>query len=164
MAGYGGYGYGYGDVMGRTEERIRFRPTPQQILLPMLPALVVFGSQLLLLLTEHDDGFGRTMREVLLVLIPVVFLAALPLNLWAGVTLTPTEVLVHSIRRRTIPLSDIRGINIEARMGVKTVVITDLHGRRTRLRAPLHGFLSPDSHFEQKFHTIGQWWLAHRGN
>jgi hypothetical protein len=54
-------------------------------------------------------------------------------------------------------------VQIESLFGSRTVVIYEAGGRRTRLRAPITGFLSWDRRFEEKFHTIGRWWLDHRG-
>ena len=58
---------------------------------------------------------------------------------------------------------DIQAIQPESLLGTTTIVLCEANGRRTRLRAPSTGFLAWDRHFEQKFHTIGTWWLTHRG-
>jgi hypothetical protein len=80
-----------------------------------------------------------------------------------GVTLTPSSARVHNLRRRDIPWSAVQAITIEKYLTARTIVLYDATGRRTRLRAPVTGFLAWDQQFEEKFHTIGQWWLAHRG-
>ncbi|MHB9860539.1 hypothetical protein [Streptomyces sp. YIM S03343] len=80
-----------------------------------------------------------------------------------GITLTPSAAIVRRVRKRTIPWSNVQAIQVESYAGSRTVVIYEAGGRRTRLRAPITGFLSWDRGFEEKFHTIGRWWLAHRG-
>ncbi|MEV0090124.1 hypothetical protein [Streptomyces sp. NPDC050738] len=160
MAGYGQFTGG--DTQGDTDS-IRFRPTNQQILLPALILAAILASQSLLLLAPHGTGLLTTLRQILIPVLAAVLVLTVALNLWVGVTLTPSAILVHSFRRRVIPLSDIRGIDIKTTLGTRTVMITEVSGRRTRLQAPVAGGLAPDRRFEEKFHTIGQWWLAHRG-
>jgi hypothetical protein len=78
-------------------------------------------------------------------------------------TLTPYEVIAwHGLRRRRIPWDDVAYIEIQKRFGSRVIAIYQANGRRTRLRAPITGFLSWDKQFEEKFHTIGRWWLEHR--
>ncbi|WP_329165598.1 hypothetical protein OHB49_38895 [Streptomyces sp. NBC_01717] len=145
-------------------ERIRYRLTFFQRALPLLPA-VVLG--VVIEITEILDG----MRDD-----PFSFGAGNPLRLWIamtllavivfprhGITLTPSAAVVHNLRRRIIPWSDVQGVHIESYLGQRTVVIYEASGRRTRLRAPVTGVLSWDRRFEEKFHTIGRWWLAQRG-
>ena len=79
-----------------------------------------------------------------------------------GITLTPTEARVHGVRRRTIRWSDVRAVTTEKKLGTRYVILHQAD-RRTRLRAPITGFLITDRDFDAKYHTIGQWWLAHRG-
>ncbi|MET4641520.1 hypothetical protein ABID95_001241 [Streptomyces atratus] len=59
--------------------------------------------------------------------------------------------------------SNVQAIRIERFQGAQIVVIYEAGGRRTRLRAPITGFLCWDRGFEEKFDTIGRWWLDHRG-
>ena len=80
-----------------------------------------------------------------------------------GITLTPSAAVVHNVRRRTIPWSDIQAVQRQSTMGVRTIVLHEANGRSTELRAPTTGFLSWDSRFEKKFHTIETWWQTHRG-
>lgn len=140
---------------------VRYRLTVLQRLLPVLPGFVfVVPSQVLLWL---DGGsLASTVVPVLLiwgVLLPLVQITSRR----SGVTLTPTAAVVHNLRRRTIPWADVQAIRIESVLGSRTVVIYEAGGRHTRLRAPMSGFLSWDRGFEEKFHTIGRWWLQHRG-
>ncbi|MEU3982227.1 hypothetical protein AB0F77_19350 [Streptomyces sp. NPDC026672] len=140
-------------------ERIRYRLTRLQRLSPALPSIVIVPTfQVLIWL---DGGpFGPLLVPGLLVwgVLPVLITLA-PF----GVTLTPSVAIVHNLRRRTIPWSDVQAIQIEPFFGSRTVVIYEAGSRCTRLRAPITGFLSWDRSFEEKFHTIGRWWLEHRG-
>ncbi|WP_406434502.1 hypothetical protein [Streptomyces sp. NBC_01589] len=70
---------------------------------------------------------------------------------------------MHSLRRRTIQWSNVQAIRVERVQALQTVVIYEAGGRRTRLRAPITGFLNWDREFEEKFRTIGRWWLDYRG-
>ncbi|MFC8260737.1 hypothetical protein ACFUNF_24770 [Streptomyces sp. NPDC057291] len=94
--------------------------------------------------------------------------AALPLVLliigqYLGVTLTESTAIVHSLRRRTIQWSNVQAIRVERFQRTQIVVIYEAGGRRTRLQAPITGFLCWDREFEEKFRTIDRWWLDHRG-
>ncbi|MDQ0762213.1 hypothetical protein [Streptomyces canus] len=104
--------------------------------------------------TEVAETFGMW------AVMPFVLLIA---GRYFGVTLTQSTAVVHNLRRRTIQWADIQAILIEPFQGTRTVVIYEADGRRTRLRAPITGFLSWDSGFDEKFQTIGTWWLEHRG-
>ncbi|MFD4503304.1 hypothetical protein [Streptomyces sp. NPDC058457] len=140
-------------------ERIRYRLTPLQSLPSVAPAIIITAVQVLFWL---DDGpFGPVIASLLMwgVLLPVVLVTSRRL----GVTLTPSAAIVHNLRRRTVPWSNVQAIQIESLLGSRTVVIYEAGGRCTRLRAPITGFLSWDRSFEEKFHTIGRWWLDHRG-
>lgn len=139
-------------------ERIRYRLTRLQRLLPVAPSIVmVTAFQALLWL---DGGpFGPVLVTGLLMwgVLPMVVLALTPF----GVTLTPSAAIVHNLRRRTIPWSNVQAIQIESLLGSRTIVIYEGGGRRTRLRAPITGFPIWDRSFEEKFDTIGRWWLDH---
>ncbi len=140
-------------------ESVRYRLTRRQRLLTAVPAIVVMAFQVLFWL---DGGpFGPVLVSLLMwaVLLPVAPITAR----YFGVTLTPSAAVVHNLRRRTIPWSNVQAVQIEHLLGSRTVVIYEAGGRRTRLRAPITGFLSWDRSFEEKFHTIGRWWLYHRG-
>lgn len=141
---------------GLAPERIRYRLTHLQRLLPVLPAIVGMAPfQILIWL----DG-GRVGPPLAAALLPFVLLIA---SRPFGVTLTQSAAVVHNLARRTIPWADVQAIQIESSLGTRTVVIYEASGRRTRLRAPITGFLSWDRTFEEKFHPIGRWWLDHRG-
>jgi hypothetical protein len=142
-------------------DRVRFRLTWYQPLLPFLPVTAMAAVAGIV-----ETGFFHT---------PAVVAFGYPTGMWLamplaalmsvsfGVTLTPSEAVVHNLRRRTIRWADVQGIWVESSMGARRIVIREANGRLTRLRAPVTGFLSWDSGFEEKFHTIGEWWLRHRG-
>ncbi|WP_406402726.1 hypothetical protein OH805_26040 [Streptomyces sp. NBC_00879] len=92
-----------------------------------------------------------------------MLLVLLILGQYFGVTLTESTAIVHGLRRRTIQWSNVQAVRVERFQGVQTVVIYEAGGRRTRLRAPITGFLTWDHGFEEKFGTVGRWWLDHRG-
>ncbi|MFJ5900631.1 hypothetical protein ACIQFZ_35655 [Streptomyces sp. NPDC093064] len=142
-------------------ERIRYRLTRLQRVLPVLPMiLVLMAFQVLFWL--DGDPFGPVLVSGLLdgVILPFVMLI---ISRPFGVTLTQSAAIVHNLRRRTIPWSNVQAIRMGSLFGSRTVVIYEAGGRGTRLRAPITGFLSWDRRFEEKFHTIGRWWLDHRG-
>ncbi|MFI6335947.1 hypothetical protein [Streptomyces sp. NPDC050535] len=138
----------------------RYRVTVWQRVLPVVPsflATAVFGSQL----------WTGGMYSGGLIAVSVVWAAALVLGgalpSYFGITLTPAAAVVHNLRRRTIPWSDVQAIGVEPLLGTRTVVIHEVSGRRTRLRAPITGFLAWDRGFEEKVDVIGRWWWEHRG-
>ncbi|MFE7712274.1 hypothetical protein ACFU6I_42485 [Streptomyces sp. NPDC057486] len=141
---------------GLPPECIRYRLTPLQRLLPMLPAAVIMPA---FQVSIWLDG-GPVGPPLTSVVLPFVLLIALrPF----GITLTQSAAVVHNLTRRTIPWADVQAIQVESFFGARTVVIYEAGGRRTRLRAPITGFLNWDRTFEEKFHVIGRWWLYHRG-
>jgi hypothetical protein len=143
-------------------ECVRYRLTRLQRVLPVLPGIVVvMAFQVLFWLDGGPLGPVLVSALFMAVALPfVVLITSRPF----GVTLTPSAAIVHNLRRRTIPWSNVQAIQIESLRGSRTVVIYEAGGRCTRLRAPIAGFLSWDRSFEEKFHTIGRWWLNHRGS
>lgn len=137
-------------------ERIRYRLTPLQCLLSMLPGIIVVTGQGLLWLDGGPSGPYLVSGLLVWCVLPIA-------SRLFGVTLTPSAAIVHNLRRRTIPWSSVQAIQIESLFGSRTVVIYEAGGRRTRLRAPITAPLNWDRSFEEKFHTIGRWWLDHRG-
>ncbi|MFF5147427.1 hypothetical protein ACFY6U_48250 [Streptomyces sp. NPDC013157] len=143
------------------QERVRYRLTTSQRLLPVLPGFTVALTPQVPLLLDRQSFDPVIIPGLVIwgVLLPLVLLASRSF----GVTLTPSEAIAHNLRRRTIRWSNVQAVQIESLLGSRTVVIYEVGGRRTRLRAPTTGFLSWDRSFEEKFHTIGRWWLDHRG-
>ncbi|MEV5956660.1 hypothetical protein AB0M11_23300 [Streptomyces sp. NPDC051987] len=141
-------------------EGVRYRSTLGQRLLPVIPAGVALAFQLLL---WWDGGSIDPLIGSGLVIWGVLVPLSVLTSRSFGVTLTPTAAVVHNFRRRTIPWSDVQAVQMESYAGSRIVVLYEAGGRATRLRAPSTGFLSWDRGFEEKFHTIGRWWLDHRG-
>ncbi|KOU59478.1 hypothetical protein ADK57_33230 [Streptomyces sp. MMG1533] len=142
-------------------QRMRYRCTRLQRVLPVLPLLVVVvGTRVFewmawrLTGSEMAESLG-TWGAMLLVL--------LILGQYFGVTLTESTAVVHSLRLRTIQWSNVQAIRVERFRGAQIVVIYEAGGRRTRLRAPITGFLCRDHEFGEKFRAIDRWWLDHRG-
>lgn len=141
-------------------ERVRYRLTPFQRVLPMLPTLVVVVPWQIFFWWDGGRIGPLLLTGLLGVVLPLLsLLTSRPF----GITLTPTAAVVHNIRRRTIPWTDVQAVRVEPYAGTRTVVIYEAGGRLTRLRAPITGVLAWDRGFEEKFHTIGRWWLDHRG-
>ncbi|OIJ63338.1 hypothetical protein [Streptomyces mangrovisoli] len=141
-------------------ERVRFRLTFLQNVVPILPSLIGFT-----LYSTAWWGDGASVPPYLVGMVFWAVLACLGLlvSRGFGVTLTPSEAVVHGLHRRTVRWADVQAVRIESFAGSRTVVLYEAGGRTTRLRAPISGFLNWDRRFEEKFHTIGRWWLEHRG-
>lgn len=136
-----------------TDRPVRYRLTIWQ-LLPyfLLCALILSDEAFFTFFTDAWPALPVT-------LVPAA--ALICLTRWFGVTLTPDEAIVHNLRRRRIAWRDVRTVQIERFSGTRIVVLYEANGRRTRLRAPMAGFLNRDNSFEEKFHVIGQWWVRH---
>lgn len=144
---------------------VRYRLTPSQHVLGLLFSTAFMVPGILIWATDKSGSRPAGLG-------PGAFIALWVVSLWVvsvaltssvGITLTPTAAVVHTLRRRNIPWCDVRAVRIENVMGTRTVVICEANGRSTRLRAPVSGFPRWDRRFEEKFHTIGRWWLDHRG-
>ncbi|MEV0737646.1 hypothetical protein AB0I51_17095 [Streptomyces sp. NPDC050549] len=136
--------------------------TVWQRAIPFLPAFAISAAFFGTSTTEAGTTPPGGLPGLLAFWIALLILTALFPHRF-GITLTPSAAVVHNLRRRTIPWSDIQAVQPESLFGTTTIVLYEANGRRTRLRAPSTGFLARDRHFEEKFHTIGTWWLTHRG-
>lgn len=159
---------GYGVMEGSADsalppERIRYRLTPLQGMLPTLPMAAAGVFIMLVETLEWVNGESSNPGIVPFGLWTALPLVGLIASRLFGVTLTESTAIVHNLRRRTIQWPNVQAIRIEPFQGARTIVIYEAGGRRTRLRAPSTGFLNWDRRFEEKFHTIGRWWLDHRG-
>jgi hypothetical protein len=147
----------------QSPEKLRYRLTALQRMIPGLGAAIgVLGAQVAGWANGEGPPTGHELWDVIRVAV-IVPTALLLLSRTYGVTITPSKVIAHGTTRRTIPLIDIRLIRVENFMGSQTIVIHDVTGRRTRLRAPITGPLHRDREFWVKFHAIGRWWLDHGG-
>ncbi|MDX3352950.1 hypothetical protein PV703_06350 [Streptomyces sp. ME01-24h] len=142
-------------------ERVRFRLTWYQRVMPLLPgAMLVTALEITSsLLSPTSPGPDFAFPAAVWLAVPVGLLGAARF----GVTLTPSAALVHSPRRRTIRWADVQDIRVESSMGVRHVVIREADGRLTPLRAPVTGFMYRDPAFEERIRTLCEWWLRHRG-
>ena len=117
-------------------------------------ALILLG-----LLANPHSSLGRGFTLTLLVVVVTVNQGSLR---YFGVVLTPTEAVVRNWRSRRIALSDVQAVTLEWYLGSRRLVIWTRQGR-VPLRAPVAPLGLLGGHLERSYHTIGQWWLAHRG-
>jgi hypothetical protein len=136
-----------------TEADLRFRPP--------------LGSSVLLLavgvVVAADSGFASPHRLPEALLGVALVAAALWMSTF-GVALTPEFVRVVGVRRRVISWPRVQAVVEVVRYGEHQVKLILADGSDARLRAPstaLGGRRA--AQFDQDFHTIGQWWLDHRG-
>ncbi|MFE1286841.1 hypothetical protein [Streptomyces sp. NPDC058751] len=141
------------------QDGIRFRLGIRQCLLPVTPVFLSLGLNSLNPAGRAAFGPWFLVPWAASALLATVVSVTVPF----GITLTPSAAVVRNLRRRTIPWASVQSVRVEQIMGSRFVALYEADGRRTRLRAPMTGFLQRDRDFEVKFHTIGQWWLAHRG-
>jgi len=142
------------DVVVPGGSRLRFRPS--RAVKASFIAIVAMDVFLAIMSTRRDFWPPMFMGAVLTLEYSYLCFSV-------GITLTADTAIVHSFHRRKIKWADIQCVQIEKYMGNRTIAIYEADGCRTRLRAPVSGFLAPDDRFEEKFHTIGRWWLSHRG-
>ncbi|MFF3415409.1 hypothetical protein ACFYW9_11995 [Streptomyces sp. NPDC002698] len=139
-------------------EEIRFRLGVRQCVPTLLLMTVCVWSGTVL---RAVTGVGRPVFDVWTLVLWIMLVVSVVSPF--GITLTPSAARVRDLRRRTIPWASVQSVRVEQVMGGRVVALYEAGGRRTRLRAPVTGFLQRDRGFEEKFHVIGQWWLAHRG-
>ncbi|WP_063796039.1 hypothetical protein [Peterkaempfera griseoplana] len=139
---------------------IRFRRTLLERTSPMMgPIVMMFLASVAMSATGDHHGIPPAGTAGVL----VAMLVGTLLGRGQGVTLTHHALVVDNVRRRVIPWSGVQGILVDRALGQRTIVVCEAGGRRTRLPAPTGGAFSWDPRFEEKFHTIGRWWLDHRG-
>jgi hypothetical protein len=76
----------------------------------------------------------------------------------AGITLTPSAMIVHGIRRREIAWSQVQSIEFRRRRGGARLILILSGGSSVRLPAPRAGFLLWDSEFGDRALTLYSWW------
>ena len=124
------------------------------------PLLVCLAAPLTAVIWEWDSGRGISFR--LIFGIAVAGLGVVSRFRNPRVRLMPGEMLVRGWSHRSIKWSAIQDIAVERYFGSKTIVVREEDGRTTRLPAPIGG-LYWDPRFNEKFQTISQWWIKHRG-
>jgi hypothetical protein len=135
---------------------VRFRATRRQLLPALIVPLPVLAEQIIFWSLRPRPLAGVLKFDLICC---AVFMLAFGLQLrWYGATLTPSGVLVHSIRRRTVAWHDLAAIRVERLTGTRTPVLYERDGRRTRLRMPATGPLFRDPDFDAKVQLIHDYW------
>lgn len=80
-----------------------------------------------------------------------------------GAVLTPHGLVAKGFTTRHFAWQEIAHVEVSSFMFTKTVRLTLVDGRRTRLRAPVDSWGSRDPEFPAKATTIWQWWAAATG-
>ena len=86
-----------------------------------------------------------------------------------GVDLLPEHALVRCVRRRVVPWRDVQAVVRRPGKRWWLVQLVLDSGKPVTLRAPMllismdFGRTRRVAAYEQDYHRIGQWWLAHRG-
>jgi hypothetical protein len=146
--------------MASSPSSIRLRLTWSQrraFVLSVVGFQVLVWSDALL----NDGRYGGSWRTALA---GVVFCAMAAATWWIGTSLTHRGVVVHAVPTMVIPWDEVREIEVEYQLGIKTVVVhhgTDTR-RRTRLSAPTTGPLGRDDEFQDKVRVMRTFWAAHR--
>lgn len=155
-----------------TPDTVTIKPAPRQRLLPLAVLTVALASQVPHILGHStdpsiDQADANARHFWLYTFAPlyaIVFIVLLlPLQAELGQT---TLVLRRPLRRRRVlHWRNIQCILVDQRGARRRVAVygDDPDARRTFLPAPFTTFLGNDPHFEEKFHLVGQAWLARRG-
>jgi hypothetical protein len=113
---------------------------------------------------RHGARYDGDFYFIAVMIISLVVIPEFLLLAWFGVNLTPTHAVVNSIRRDRVSWGRVQAVVEEPFLGGRRVVLWTDEGRRIPLRAPIVDFTSVGARrFDRDFHTIGQWWLQHRG-
>ena len=80
-----------------------------------------------------------------------------------GVDLTAVFAGVRAFRRRRVPWSQVPAVVRHRRLGTWVVRLILESGELVTLRARTYTWRSNAARYEQEFHSIGECWLAHRG-
>ena len=81
---------------------------------------------------------------------------------WIGTSVSRRGLVVHSVPTMVIPSEEVREIEVEVQLGIRTVVVHHGDRRRTRLSAPTTGLMGRDDDFHDKVHVLRSFWTAHR--
>jgi hypothetical protein len=125
----------------------------------VVPLMVIVAEQIWLGSLQADSA-PAVHFTIIVMLVALLF----GLNCWFGITLTPVMAVVHNVRRRQLPWSEIVAVTQQSYFGSRRVVLWTNDGRRTALRVPIMAFPGLGRRrFDHDYHLIGRWWLAHRG-
>jgi hypothetical protein len=156
-----------------TPETLTIKPSTRQRWLPAVLLTVALATQMPNILRHSTDPsinhLDATWRHFwLLTFAPLYAIALFVLLLPVRVDLGETTLVLHRPlrRRRVLPWRNIQCILVDQRGSRRRVAVygDDPDSRRTILPAPFTTFLGNDPRFEEKFHLVGQAWLARRGD
>ena len=149
-----------GPVPASSPNSVRIRIPREVNVLSALLALLALAFNLVL--GSIDQAYSDRRLAALSIGLGALLVLMIALGMWVGITLTPEGVLVHNIRRRRLAWNLIEAVTEEPRFGSRRVVLWIEGGYRVPLRAPVMALPGVGRRrFEQDFHTIGRWWLAH---
>ncbi|WP_328839339.1 hypothetical protein [Streptomyces europaeiscabiei] len=140
-------------------ETITYKPGMLQAVLPVLLGLLG-GTALLYagLALTSDPMRGDTLRQCLSgVLTATVVVAVLRRN--DEVILAEDALVVRGTRRRRIPWTGIRRLEVRRGLGVRQITVHTTDGHRTALHTPT-SFV--DKEFDLKVEILTRWWQARR--
>ena len=129
-------------------------------LLWLFTVLTVSAMSLVFWLMSPEDPFFEAST---LLQVGAGFALGLSPSRLMDTTLTPDALVHRRLRRRVVPWTSVRQVTSESFLRGRSVVIHEYSGRRTRLHAPVTGLMFWDRDFEAKYRTIGEWFMAHRG-
>ena len=106
---------------------------------------------------------GTIFNDPLFLTVGAVFIVESLILRWFGITLTAYGAIVHNLRRRRIPWSEVQRITREPLWGTQRVVLWTPNGRQP-LRAPMTQWFGLGAErFERDYHAISEFWLTYRG-
>ena len=143
-------------------DQVRIRAPLWVAMVARAPVIVLVGASAYL----TTDSTRRMHPSVALLWIPYALLVAAIATLIGrlGVTLTPSDAVIHGLWRTRVRWAEIAAVTQERSFGSRYVRIWTHYGYSRRLRAPYVPFFGVGRRqFEESFHLIGRWWLDHRG-
>lgn len=82
-----------------------------------------------------------------------------------GIDLTPESAIVRGFRRRRVPWRRVQAVVGRTNPnGTSAVWLALENGQSVTLPYPATLFRAENAQFENDFHRIDRWWLAHRGD
>ena len=145
---------------GVTEATVRIRT-------PRLGWMMLCAAGLIVIATHALEWplIGRTGDNSAFVLGGVFVVESLLIRSF-GIDLTSESANVRGFRRRSVPWSQIQAVWCYRQMGADRVALVLEDGERVVLRLPATYWGSgaaTAAKYQEDFHRLGQWWLAHRG-
>ncbi|MEE1766633.1 MULTISPECIES: hypothetical protein [unclassified Streptomyces] len=140
-------------------ETITYRPGLLQSVLPVVLGFLGGTALLWAALALTPDPMGRdTLRQCVVGALTATVVVAV-LRRGDGVTLAEDALVVRGLRRRRIPWTGIRHLEVRRVVGVRQITVHTADGRRATLRTPT-SFL--DREFDRKVEILTRWWHARR--